>query len=49
MLDICEPLFFEECLIVGVTTKVFHRNVALGTIDRVTNDQIEECDVFDLN
>jgi hypothetical protein len=49
MLVICEPLHFEESLIVGIITKLSGRSVALGTIDRVNNGRVGECEIFDLN
>ena len=54
MLIICEPLYFEECLVVGVITRAWNRkvlslSVALSTIDRVTDVRGCECEIYDFN
>ena len=49
MLVICEPRFFEKCLIIGVITYNLSDGRALGTIDRVTYARGCECEIYDLN
>ena len=53
MLDICEPVLFEECLIVGVIEGVINNSStdsgALDIIDAVADIHGVVCDIFDLN